>query len=254
MRELHWHATAAEWAFVTDGRVRTTVIDPQGCSETNDFEPGDIWYFPRGHGHVIETLGSEPCHFVLVFDNGYFSEFGTFSISDWLGHAPTELLAKNFGVPAATFDSFPKREVYFAKGKIPPAVAVPPLQGWKRPPLTHKYSLLSQKPFEVFRGGKEWRVDGSQFPISTTMTGVVLEMEPAALRELHWHPNAAEWQYILSGEFNVTLRFSRTLARGKAKPRRRGIHPARLWSFHRKCGERYRANSDCLQQRSLPDD
>src|SRR3954452_15654995 len=48
MRELHWHATAAEWAFVDRGRVRTTVIDPQGHSETNDFEPGDIWYFPRG--------------------------------------------------------------------------------------------------------------------------------------------------------------------------------------------------------------
>ena len=42
------------------GRVRTTVIDPQGCSETNDFEPGDVWYFPRGHGHVIETLGTSP--------------------------------------------------------------------------------------------------------------------------------------------------------------------------------------------------
>ena len=39
MRELHWHATAAEWAFVIEGRVRTTVIDPQGNSETNDFEP-----------------------------------------------------------------------------------------------------------------------------------------------------------------------------------------------------------------------
>ena len=30
MRELHWHATAAEWAFVIEGGVRTTVIDPQG--------------------------------------------------------------------------------------------------------------------------------------------------------------------------------------------------------------------------------
>ena len=29
MRELHWHATAAEWAFVLEGRVRTTVIDPK---------------------------------------------------------------------------------------------------------------------------------------------------------------------------------------------------------------------------------
>jgi oxalate decarboxylase len=37
------------------------------------------------------------------------------------------------------------------------------------------------------------------------MTGVVLAMEPGGLRELHWHPNAAEWQYILSGEFSVIL-------------------------------------------------
>src|SRR5437660_12286007 len=37
MRELHWHATAAEWAFVIEGGVRTTVIDPRGSSETNDF-------------------------------------------------------------------------------------------------------------------------------------------------------------------------------------------------------------------------
>ena len=37
------------------------------------------------------------------------------------------------------------------------------------------------------------------------MTGVVLEMEPGALRPLRWHPNAAEWQYILSGFFEVTL-------------------------------------------------
>ena len=49
MRELHWHATAAEWAFVLKGRVRTTVINPAGQTETNDFDPGDIWYFPRGH-------------------------------------------------------------------------------------------------------------------------------------------------------------------------------------------------------------
>ena len=40
MRELHWHATAAEWAYVTRGRVRTTVVGPGGTAETNDFEPG----------------------------------------------------------------------------------------------------------------------------------------------------------------------------------------------------------------------
>src|SRR5690242_13748720 len=57
MREMHWHATAAEWAFVISGRTRTTVIDPQGRAEVNDFSPGDVWYFPRGHGHMLECLG-----------------------------------------------------------------------------------------------------------------------------------------------------------------------------------------------------
>ncbi len=205
MRELHWHATAAEWAFVLSGRVRTTVIEPEGYAETNDFEPGDVWYFPRGHGHMLECLGTEPCHFILIFDNGYFSEFGTFSISDWVGHTPKPLLAKNFGLPESSFDGFPKEEVYFARGEVPPATPQPPLQGWKLPPLTHKYQLLSQPPHRVFKGGREWRVDATSFPISKTVTGVVLELEPGGLRELHWHPTADEWDYVIEGNLSITL-------------------------------------------------
>jgi oxalate decarboxylase len=33
---------------------------------------------------------------VLIFAKGYFSEFGRFSITDWIGHTPKPLLAKNF--------------------------------------------------------------------------------------------------------------------------------------------------------------
>ncbi|MGD9646990.1 MAG: cupin domain-containing protein [Pirellulales bacterium] len=205
MRELHWHATAAEWAFVVEGRVRTTVIEPEGYAETNDFEPGDVWYFPRGHGHMLECLGDKPCHFILIFDNGYFSEFGTFSISDWIGHVPKPLLAKNFGVPESSFDGFPKEEVYFARGQVPPTEPAKPLQGWVLPPQSHKYRLLSQPPHRVFGGGREWRVDSTRFEISKTITGVVLDLDPGALRELHWHPTADEWQYVISGRIGVTL-------------------------------------------------
>jgi oxalate decarboxylase len=205
MRELHWHSIAAEWAFVVEGRVRTTVIEPQGYAETNDFGPGDVWYFPRGHGHMLECLGDKPTHFILIFDNGYFSEFGTFSISDWLAHTPKPLLAKNFGLPESAFDGFPKSEVYFAHGAIPPTEPTLPLQGRKLPPLTHKYELLAQTPHAIFKGGREWRVDSGRFPISKTITGVVLDLEPGAFRELHWHPTADEWQYIIDGTASVTL-------------------------------------------------
>lgn len=205
MRELHWHATAAEWAFIVSGRVRTTVVDPQGGAETNDFDPGDVWYFPRGHGHMLQCLGDAPCHFVLIFDNGYFSEFGTFSITDWIGHAPKALLSKNFGIPESAFDGFPKAEAYFARGPVPPASQGEPLQGWKPPPLTHRYELLKRPPHRTFEGGREWRVDSTSFPISRTMAGVVLDLEPGGLRELHWHPTADEWQYVIEGDVGVTM-------------------------------------------------
>jgi oxalate decarboxylase len=205
-RELHWHATAAEWAFVLEGRCRTTVVDPRGNSETNDFDPGDVWYFPRGHGHSIQCLGGQPCHFILIFDNGYFSEFGTFSITDWVGHTPRPLLAKNFGLPESFFDGFPKEELYFTRGPVPPERPAPPHQGRPRlPPETHKYRLLEQEPHSVHTGGREWRVGAERFPISQTITGVVLDLEPGGLRELHWHPNADEWQYVVGGRVSLTM-------------------------------------------------
>jgi oxalate decarboxylase len=206
MRELHWHATAAEWAFVLKGRVRTTVIGPEGCSETNDFEPGDIWYFPRGHGHMLECLGREPCHFILIFDNGYFSEFGTFSITDWIGHTAPRLLAKNFGLPESAFEGFPEKEVYFARGPAPPETIQPNHQGpLKSPRETHKFRMLAQEPHSIHQGGREWRVDSSHFPISKTVTGIILDLERGGLRELHWHPTADEWHYVVDGQISVTL-------------------------------------------------
>ena len=205
LRELHWHANAAEWAYVLEGNCRVTTIDPLGQCEIVDFGPGDVWYFPRGHGHSIQGLGPGTCAFLLVFDNGYFSEFGTFSITDWLGHVPAEVLARNFGLPASTFANFPKKEVYIATGPVPPALPQDPAPGsLNEPPLTHRYRLLAAKP-ETFAGGTLRRVSATEFPISTTMTGALLVIEPGGLRELHWHPHAAEWQYYIKGTGRMTV-------------------------------------------------
>jgi len=155
---------------------------------------------------VIECLGNKPTHFILIFDNGYFSEFGTFSITDWIGHAPKPLLAKNFGLPESAFDGFPKEEVYFARGAVPPEPMAENLQGPRvSPPKTHKFRMLAGAPHAIFKGGREWRIDSTRFPISTTVTAVILDLEPGALRELHWHPNADEWQYVIDGDLAVTM-------------------------------------------------
>ncbi len=206
MRELHWHANAAEWAFVLNGRVRTTVIGPEGQAETNDFEPGDVWYFPRGHGHAIQNLTHDEAHFILVFDNGAFSEHGTFSITDWLGHTPAPVLAQGLGLPAETFATWPRDELYIVKGRVPPEQPPPNHQKMLRTsPLTHRYPLMAQQPVARYAGGEERRVSAREFPISKTMTGVVVDLKAGALREPHWHPHANEWFYLVSGRVRVGL-------------------------------------------------
>jgi oxalate decarboxylase len=206
LRELHWHANAAEWAFVIKGRVRGTVIGPDSLTETNDFEPGDVWYFPRGHGHAVQNLSREEAHFILVFDNGAFSEYGTFSITDWLGHTPPSVLAQGLGLPPAEFARFPRDELYIVQGRVPPEQPEPNHQKLlKTSPLTHRYPLMAQQPHARFTGSEERRVSAKEFPISKTITGVILDLKPGALRELHWHPHANEWFYFISGKARIGL-------------------------------------------------
>jgi oxalate decarboxylase len=113
--------------------------------------------------------------------------------------------SKNFGLPASTFTEFPKKEVYIATGPVPPPLAEEPAPGsLNAPPLTHKYQLLAQSP-QIFPGGTKRTVSVLELPISTTMTGALLVIKPGSLRELHWHPNAAEWQFYIRGSGRMTV-------------------------------------------------
>ncbi len=230
LRELHWHANAAEWAYVISGHCRITIIDPSFRTETSDFGPGDVWYFPRGYGHSIQALGGGDCVFLLVFDSGYFSEYATFSITDWVGHTPPDVLAKSFGVPASTFASFPKDEVYFAAGPVPPPLPLdPPPGSVSSSSFAHRYHLLAQKPKQL--PGVQLRiVSEKEFPISTTITGALMDISPGGLRALHWHPNADEWQYYLSGHARMTV----FLSQGQASTVE--LHPGYVGYVPRGCG------------------
>jgi len=47
-------------------------------------------------------------------------------------------------------------------------------------------------------------VDSRNFEVSTTAMALVT-VHPGGLRELHWHPNADEWQYYISGKGRMTV-------------------------------------------------
>jgi len=205
IRELHWHAIAAEWAFVIRGRILATVMSPSGQPATDIFEPGDIWYFPRGHGHALQNISSEDSHFVLGFDDGRFSEFGTFSITDWVGRTPQTVAARNLGLSPERVAGLPKKERYIFPGRIPSPLIEPYLaDDLETSQNPHKFRLEKMAP-NSFPGGWERIVTVREFPINTRLTSVLQYLEPGALREMHWHPNADEWQYYLSGRSRVTV-------------------------------------------------
>lgn len=205
IRELHWHSLAAEWAYMLEGRCRATVISPNGQSEIADFVPGDTWYFPRGHGHLLQGLGPQECHFILGFDNGHFSEYGTFSITDWIATTPKHILSKTLGVPESALAQFPKKEVYIGPGKVP-TQSIEALRNAELQPMqgSHKYRLDMQ-PARTFPGGREFMVSSKEFPIQTTLTAVRMDLQPGAVRELHWHPHADEWQFFVRGKARVGI-------------------------------------------------
>ena len=205
-REMHWHATAAEWAYVLTGRCQIIVLDPDGALDVTNLGPGDIWFFPKGHAHAISTLGDAPCHAVLTFADGLFSERGTFGISDWISRFDAATLARNFGVPPASIPTFPQGETYINQGEVIPLDSPAARDVQELPPSqSHRYRLMAQNPWRSFPGGTLHLASVKQFPMSATMTGLIIRLRPGAMQELHWHPNANEWFYISKGRVRATL-------------------------------------------------
>src|SRR4051794_14992014 len=165
IRELHWHKEA-EWAYMIAGRARITAVDQEGRNFIDDVGAGDIWNFPAGIPHSIQGL-EEGCEFLLVFDDGSFSENETFLITDWFAHTPRDVLGKNFGVPEAAFANIPidvDRERYIFDGTVPPALATDAVQAPAGTvPVAFSHRLSQQEPTKV-AGGQVRIVDSSNFP------------------------------------------------------------------------------------------
>src|ERR1700746_561928 len=115
IREMHWHQFA-EWAYMTYGSCRITILDEMGRPYIADVKEGDLWYFPAGLPHSLQGTGSDGCEFLIVFDDGKASEYTTLLVSEWFTHTPPDILPQNFGVPEETFKDIPLRDFYIFQG------------------------------------------------------------------------------------------------------------------------------------------
>jgi oxalate decarboxylase len=205
-RELHWH-DANEWGYMLSGNARVTVFEPDGRMFINDVSEGDIWFFPTAHPHSIQGLGPDGCEFLLVFDQGMFSEYTTFLLSGWLAHTPSKVLSQNLNIPEAELSSLPEHGLYIFPGTVPG-----PLEDDRKAvggsavasKIDYTFRMKAMTPLAEGPGGSVRVVDSKTFPAAKTIASSLFNIKPGALRELHWHPDS-EWQYYISSSARMTV-------------------------------------------------
>jgi oxalate decarboxylase len=206
-RELHWH-TADEWAIMLDGSARVTVLNPDGTIFIDDVGKCDLWYFPAGYPHSIQCLAPNGCEFLLVFNEGLFSEDNTFLLSEWLAHTPASVLSKNFGLDKTVLAKLPAEELYIFPAELPKSLAQDraAVGGQTvQSPVQYTFRMESMVPTKRTDGGETRVVDSHNFPASKNIAAAFVTLKPGGLRELHWHPNASEWQYYIAGKGRMTV-------------------------------------------------
>ena len=205
-RELHWH-TADEWAIMLTGKARVSIMQPDGKMFIDDIGPGDLWYFPAGFPHSIQGLEGDGCEFLLVFNEGSFSEDDTFLLSEFLAHTPPEIVEKNTGWARETWDKLPATELYIFEAPLPG-----PLEDDRRflganleTKNKYTFKMGSMPATKTTPGGEVRIVDSSNFTVSQGIAAAMVTLKPGAIREMHWHPNVSEWQYWIKGSGRMTV-------------------------------------------------
>ncbi len=207
VRELHWH-TAGEWAIMLYGTARITAIDADGKSFVADVKKNDLWYFPSGIPHSIQGLEPDGAEFMLVFDDGNFSEAETVLLSDSMAHLPREVLSKNFGVAEQALKDLPREELFIFQAEVPGRLEADQKAAagaLGKSPRDFAFRTMQMPPTKRTKGGEVRIVDSSKFKASATVAMAMVTVHPGGLRELHWHPNADEWQYFISGKGRMTV-------------------------------------------------
>jgi oxalate decarboxylase len=208
-RELHWHL-ADEWAIMLTGNARVTLFTPDGAMFVDDVAAGDLCLFPAGAPHSIQALGDDGCEFLLVFNQGDFSEESTLLLSDWLKHTPPEILQQNFGLNAEAIASLPKGEPQYIFRSEEPGKSLKDeiaevAKHAAKPKMSYTFKASTMKPTKESDAGNVKIIDSKNFPASVKIAAAIVTVKPGCMRAMHWHPNGSEWQYWIKGKGRMTV-------------------------------------------------
>ena len=132
-------------------------------------------------------------------------------LSEWMAHTPTEVLRKNFGLDNDALSKLPTGALYIFPGQAPSTSldqAKDEIGGSAvASPRQYTFKMKSMPPTKATKGGEVRIVDSNNFPVSKHVAAALVTIKPGGMRELHWHPNASEWQFWISGKGRMTVFF-----------------------------------------------
>ena len=196
-REPHWHPNAAELTYCAEGSARVTIVEPGGEPVVFGIEKGDLFFVPTGFLHGIESTEETESRFLVCFSHERPEDL---NLSTSLTSMSGPVLDASFGVPRGSFDLIePASEPTFITGPGTKA---------ERPALTaspYRYQLESLEPQVRNDGGSIRFARGDDYPILDGLAMYSLWFNRLGVREPHWHPNCAEFNYLLNGRVKLTI-------------------------------------------------
>ncbi|MGB8643502.1 MAG: cupin domain-containing protein [Nitrososphaeraceae archaeon] len=205
IREPHWHPNAEELSYCVRGKAIMTIFGPDASRDTFTIDRGEIVFVPRGYLHHIENIGTEVAKFVLAFSHEKPEDLG---ISGSIGSMPSPILDLTFSQSSSFFSQFNRDS--------PNDILIGSKQDFQFKKLTrgevirriqnrHKFDLEGIPPQIQTSGGTVSLGNANVFPILRGLACYSLSLRPGGIREPHWHPNAAELDYVVEGRAKMTI-------------------------------------------------
>lgn len=198
MREPHWHPNANELGYCIEGKALMTVFSPGANHSTFLIEPGVLSFVPKGSIHHIENIGDTPLKMLVCFDNDHPEDL---ELSSAVGVMPLHILGDTFKQTPDFFKGLHAeiKSVFITeiKSRTQPQIA------WQTSPF--KFNVEATQPQIATTGGTVKMSNSFLMPSLYGLSLYSVNLAQQGAREPHWHPNAHELNYLISGTARITL-------------------------------------------------
>ncbi|XP_032167302.1 lung adenoma susceptibility protein 2 isoform X2 [Mustela erminea] len=218
LRAPHWHFNANEHGYLVQGTAWIGVVDDGGVVTTYNVTAGQVIFFPKNTLHWIKNVGNEDCFFLLFFST--HDELQTLDVDDVFFSVPEDIASRSLKPEGGI--NFIRT---FQKQKEDQGVNLPPnlAELVINPSYVQSPESLVWRYFYDLKGSKEYQFPGGVIQLAqywkngselsnhekifgeflnqhqNALTLCTLRIYNNGLRQPHFHFNANEMGYVISG-------------------------------------------------------